>query len=214
MADLATGYIELLRRTIPGDTDGRERTDNLWHCVQTVLGSHTPGDLMDSGAWQSGAGVLMRGMLKAYGVRHRRVWVADPQLSSSLDRAKSFFESFGLLDDNVRFLPGPLSNTLPRAGIERIAVLRISGSPIGVLSDLYPRISPGGFIIIDDYFAEGVRAQCALATDEFRTHHGITSSLERIDASSVFWQKQEYSNDYGNLRAARSHNPEAGALKS
>jgi O-methyltransferase len=57
----------------------------------------------------------------------------------------------------VRFLPGWFRETLPSAPIKRLAVLRLEGdlyeSTIVALDALYPKLSPGGFAIVDDYGA-------------------------------------------------------------
>lgn len=191
---------------------GRKRMDNLQHCVEQTLRHAVPGDFVECGVWKGGACILMRGILRARGVTDRKVWVVDsfcglpsagprdegldlsrdkfPQLAISLDRVKAHFDLFGLLDGQVEFLPGWFSDTMPRAPIERIAVLRLDGdlysSTMDVLTNLYDKVSPGGFIIIDDY---GVLPQCAHAVEEFRATRGVTAPIDPIDASGVFWRK-------------------------
>jgi O-methyltransferase len=192
---------------------GRTRMDNLQSCVETVLEQGIPGDLIECGVWKGGACIFIRGILKAYRVRNRKVWVADsfcgvpapaasddgldlsrsmfPQLAISLEQVKSNFEVFSLLDDQVQFLPGWFSDTLPAAPIDRIAVLRLDGdlfsSTMDALTSLYDKVSPGGFIIVDDY---GVLPQCARAVHEFRAARQVTTPLETIDWSGVFWRKE------------------------
>ena len=137
-----------------------------------------PGDLIETGVWRGGAAIFMRGVLAAHG-DPRTVWVADsfqglpkPEprsipgrrgrralaaglLAVSLDEVKANFGRYGLLDDQVRFLPGWFRDTLPTAPIERLAVLRLDGdlyeSTIVALESLYPKLSPGGFVVVDDY---------------------------------------------------------------
>jgi O-methyltransferase len=55
------------------------------------------------------------------------------------------------------------------------------------LTSLYDKVSPGGFIIVDDY---GVLPQCARAVHEFRAARQVTTPLETIDWSGVFWRKE------------------------
>jgi hypothetical protein len=75
--------------------------------------------------------------------------------------------------------------------IERLAVLRLDGdlyaSTKDVLTNLYHKVSPGGFVITDDY---GVVGSCARAVEEFRTCRHIKAPLEPIDWSGVFWRKE------------------------
>lgn len=193
---------------------GRRRMDNIRYCVEAVLHDGVPGDLVECGVWKGGACIFMRGILKAYGVSDRNVWVADsfcglplpdpdtdenldlsgerfPQLSIPLEAVQRYFDRFGLLDEQVRFLPGWFADTLLSAPVERIAVLRLDGdlysSTMDILSNLYDKVSPGGFLIVDDY---GVIPQCARAIEEFRAARGITVPLQRIDVTGVFWRKE------------------------
>ena len=65
------------------------------------------------------------------------------------------FERYGLLDDRVRFLEGWFKDTLPTAPIERLSLMRLDGdmyeSTMQAIEALYPKLSPGGFCIVDDY---------------------------------------------------------------
>jgi len=58
-------------------------------------------------------------------------------------------------------------------------------STIEALDSLYPRLSPGGFVIVDD----GARPACRAAVDDFRTRHVITEPLREIDWRGLFWQR-------------------------
>lgn len=112
-------------------------------------------------------------------------------MSKGLDAVKSYFARFGLLDEQVRFLQGFFADTIPEADwLRKVAVLRADGdtyeSTIDALSLLYPKLSPGGFCIIDDYNSF---VACKHAVDEFRKEHGIDAKLERIDNLSVYWRK-------------------------
>ncbi len=54
------------------------------------------------------------------------------------------------------------------------------------LSALYDKVSPGGFVIIDDYKSV---APCEQAITDFRSMHGITAPLEMIDSAAAFFRK-------------------------
>ena len=198
---------------------GMQRLTSLQHCVETVLAENIPGDLIECGVWRGGACILMRAVLAAYGDETRCVWLADsfegvpppdaakykadklPWYSLGLHHAASVlavseaevranFERYGLLDDQVRFLPGWFKDTLPDAPIDRIAVLRLDGdlyeSTIQALDALYPRLSPGGFCIIDDYQIKA----CRQAVTDYRAKHGITTEIVNIDRNGVLWRKE------------------------
>jgi O-methyltransferase len=193
---------------------GMRRLDNLQQCVQTVIDENVPGDLIETGVWRGGATVLMRAVLEAYGDRTRTVWVADSfeglpppdaarfpadrddrhhevdYLRVSEDEVRETFRRYGLLDAQVRFLKGWFRDTLPAAPIARLAVLRLDGdmyeSTMEALDALYPKLSPGGFAIVDDY---GAIPACRQATDDYRARHGIGEPLREIDWTGVFWRK-------------------------
>ena len=101
------------------------------------------------------------------------------------------FAAFGLLDDQVRFLVGWFKDTLPAAPIDRLAVLRLDGdyyeSTMDTLTALYDRVSPGGYVIIDDY-RERLWTYCRRAVDEFREQRGIAAELVAVDTRCYFWR--------------------------
>ncbi len=193
---------------------GKKRLDNIQYCVEQVLQNEVPGDLVETGVWRGGATIFMRAILQAYGDQHRRVWVADsfaglppPNaekypydrgldlsgwtfLAVPLEQVQSNFAKYGLLDNQVVFLKGLFSQTLPSAPIQSISVLRLDGdlyeSTMNALENLYPKVSVGGYVIIDDYGAIGA---CAQAVHDYRSAHNISDPLISIDWTGVFWQK-------------------------
>jgi len=119
---------------------------------------------------------------------------------SSIDRCKAgleevrgfLFGQLGLDPARVHFHVGWFQDTLPADAptLGPIALLRLDGdwyeSTAVCLEHLYPLLSPGGIIVLDDYFAW---AGCKKATDEYRAKHGITAPLRQIDREAVFWVK-------------------------
>jgi O-methyltransferase len=201
-------YTELAHTMI-----GRKRLDNIQFCIEEVVKSGIPGDLIETGIWRGGATIFMRGVLAAYGITDRRVWAADsfqgvpppthpqdagfdisarvyPVLSVELEEVQELFERYGLLDEQVFFLEGWFKDTLPQAPIDTLAVLRLDGdlyeSTMDALNPLYTKVASGGFIIVDDYYAV---QQCAQAINDFRTAYGIADPMHKIDDQSVYWRK-------------------------
>lgn len=192
---------------------GMKRLDNLQHCVTTVIDDGIPGDLLEAGVWRGGSAIFMRALLEVLGDGTRRVWAADsfrglppPDPSVNADRGdkhhrnrflsvglsdvKHNFHKYGLLDDRVSFLEGWFSDTLPRAPIESLAVLRADGdmyaSTMDILTSLYKKISAGGFVIIDDY---GAIPACRQAVETFRSANSISDPIMSIDWTGVYWRK-------------------------
>lgn len=56
---------------------GLRRLENLQHSIETVLREAVPGDLVEAGVLRGGAAIFMRAVLKAHGVRDRRVVACD-----------------------------------------------------------------------------------------------------------------------------------------
>jgi O-methyltransferase len=105
---------------------------------------------------------------------------------------KENFARYGLLDEQVVFVEGWFSETLPKLPVQRFAVMRLDGdlyqSTHEALTALYPKLSPGGFVIIDDF---GLLPPCRKAVTDYRASNGITSPFQETDASGVWWRKDE-----------------------
>jgi O-methyltransferase len=194
---------------------GLKRLDNLHDCITDVLRRRVPGDFIEAGAWRGGATIFMRAALLAYDENRRNVWVADSfqgvakpdpklfpadardehwthgELVVPLDEVKENFAKYALLDERVKFLPGWFKDTLPNAPIQQLAILRIDAdlyeSTMEALNHLYPKLSIGGYVIVDDY---GAIAACRKAVEDFRVGKGIREELKHIDWTGVFWEKQ------------------------
>jgi hypothetical protein len=93
------------------------------------------------------------------------------------------------LDERLRFLKGWFKDTLPTAPIERLAILRLDGdmysSTMDTLTSLYPKLSSGGFAIVDDYAIEA----CRKAVTDFRGSNKINDPILPIDWTGVYWRK-------------------------
>lgn len=116
--------------------------------------------------------------------------MAGSALAVSAERVRENLARYELLDDRVRFVEGWFRDTLPSAPIEQIAVLRLDGdlyeSTMDALVSLESKVSPGGFVIVDDY--NGIDA-CKQAVTEYRAEHDITDPINEIDWVGVWWQK-------------------------
>jgi len=192
---------------------GRKRMANLRYVVETVILDGVPGDLIETGVWRGGACIYMRAILKAHDETDRTVFVADsfeglpapdPErypadaddkhhsfeaLVIPLQEVRANFAKYGLLDDKVVFLKGWFKDTLPTLATERFSVLRLDGdmyeSTMDALTNLYDKLSPGGFIIIDDYALAG----CCKAVNDFRAARDIREPLVDIDGMGSYWRK-------------------------
>lgn len=192
----------------------RERLANLRSLAVATITEGVPGDYIETGVWRGGACILMRAVLAAYGVNDGRVIVADsfeglPQpdaeryrqdrrdrlfafseLAVSEAQVRANFSAYGLLDDQVVFLKGFFRDSLADVPSDRFALLRLDGdmyeSTMEALVQLYDKLSPGGYVIVDDYVALNA---CRQACHDFLDARQLKPDIQRIDDSGVWWRK-------------------------
>lgn len=193
---------------------GLERLNNIQMCIETVIKDGIDGDILEAGVWRGGATIFMKAVLEALGINDRKVWVADsfeglpapniikypkdrglnlhtfPILSVSLDQVKRNFERYGLLDETIQFIKGWFKDSLSNAPIKKLAVLRADGdmyeSTTDILTNLYPKVAVGGFVLVDDY---GDIAACRQAVDDYRINHGIDDPIIKVDWTGIYWRR-------------------------
>lgn len=194
---------------------GLKRLDNIQSCVEIILRDDVQGDMIETGVWRGGACILMRAILAAYAIEDRKVFVADSfeglprpdpaafpadsgdqhyiheYLAVSQEDVEHNFERYGLLDDQVVFLKGWFKDTLPGAPIQMLSLMRLDGdmysSTMDALQNLYPKLTVGGFCIIDDFASPA----CESAVSDYREQHGILTPIEEIDWTGRYWRKTE-----------------------
>ena len=158
---------------------GLRRLEQFQSAIETAVADGVPGDIMETGVWRGGACIIARATLRALGIPDRSVWLADsfcglpppdgerfPADLADAHHTEDFlrvsrqevevnFRKYGLRDAQVHFLEGWFRDTLPNAPVDRLCVLRLDGdmyeSTMIALENLHDRVSPGGFIIVDDY---------------------------------------------------------------
>jgi O-methyltransferase len=189
---------------------GLERLNQLHKALDNIRSQKVPGALIETGVWRGGAVIFMAAYLKCHKLQ-RQVYVADsfqglprPQdryqadrgdkhytqtwLSVGLETVKGNFRKYGLLRDNVIFVPGFFEDTMPRLDLGQIALLRLDGdmyqSTLDVLENLYFKVSKGGFVIVDDYGLNGARN----AVHDFLESNNLSPKIKRIDSTGVYWQ--------------------------
>jgi O-methyltransferase len=189
-----------------------KRLNNIQFCLEEVIKNNIPGDILEAGVWRGGAVIFIRAVLKFYNIENKKVFAADsfeglPEpdkdypvdrdayfhelsyLAVGLDEVKRNFQKFNMLDEQVVFLKGWFKDSFKDPPFEKLAVLRLDGdmysSTWETLTLLYDKVSPGGYIIVDDYALSG----CKAAIDQFRSTRNIIQPLEKVDNSCVYWQK-------------------------
>jgi O-methyltransferase len=194
---------------------GLERLDDLQGCVESIVADGVEGDVIEAGTWRGGAAILARATLDSLGEDDRTVVLADsfrglpepdegtfPEdvdldlsrvdfLSAPADEVLSHFARFGL-EQGIELVRGFFSETLPGLRDRRWSAVRLDGDTyeatwIG-LDSLYPGLSRGGYLIIDDY---GLIPECRAAVEDFRRERGITEQIEKADWNGVRWRRED-----------------------
>ena len=196
---------------------GNKRMSNLRYVLEDVIQNNVAGDFIETGVWRGGACIYAKAIFNSYGISDRKVWVADsfvglPKpdvkkykldkgdlhskeavLSVSRKEVENNFQVYGLLDDNVTFLEGWFKDTLITAPIKKVSVLRLDGdmyeSTMDALLALYKKVTPNGYIIVDDYHAvEGCRKAIHDYLDENCRDENV--EITDIDGIGVFWKRK------------------------
>src|SRR5262249_50753406 len=125
---------------------GLARLANVRQLTRTALAERVPGDLVETRVWRGGTAVHMRALLAPAGEADRTVvrcasFAGLPeadgerfpmdvplrlhehsQLAVGLDQVRANFARYGLLDDQVRFVPGWFRDTLPKLATDLDAI--------------------------------------------------------------------------------------------
>lgn len=100
------------------------------------------------------------------------------------DEVRRLLTATGYPAERLHFVQGLVEDTLPAQAPDTIALLRLDtdyyGSTRHELRHLYPRISPRGVLLVDDY---GHWRGSKQAVDEYLAEHHLALLLQRIDYS-------------------------------
>lgn len=196
---------------------GRKRLENSLGLAMDVIEREIPGDFIEAGIWRGGVVAVWAALLKSQPGHGRKVYGADsfegippakpdqyPADSAhtgcdgmeilndnSKARVEGYLSRLGLLSEDLVLVEGWFNETLANIETEKFAVIRADGdtyeSTIQILENLYPKLSDGGYIIIDDYFSW---AGCRSAVEEFRgMNAGACGELITVDWTAVYWRK-------------------------
>ncbi len=198
---------------------GLRRLDDLQRCVESIVEGAVEGDLIEAGAWRGGASILIRATLDCLGAHERTLWVADSfqgfpepeaadvnadrELEShmsdiefpapDLATVRGYFARFGC-KRGVNFVPGFFEDTMASLAGRRWALIRLDADTYKAtklaLETLYPGLSAGGHVILDDYFHPFLSEACRRAVDDFRREHGIDEPIHQIDYTGARWRRE------------------------
>lgn len=218
LIDLEDEFREIWDQVSPFTMTSPERGYGLYQAVKHLEERALEGDLVECGVWKGGSCMLMMRTLAALG-RRRRIWLYDtftgmPEpgdedtiawngrsvrekwetdaLASwavGVEQVKQNLSAVFYPEEELRFVPGDVAETLERELPDRIALLRLDtdwyASTKLELELLYPRLVSGGVLIIDDYgHFEGARQ----AVDEY---------FSRPDTAPILLNRLDYTGRIG-----------------
>ena len=206
--DFEASDIEIIRAVEPYTMTSTERIHALIHAVRHVVRNRIAGDMVECGVWKGGSVMAMALTLLQLGERDRSLYLFDTfsgmtppgdmdvdyqgqqaqvildavRCEASQQEVEKVVFSTGYDRDKIHFVRGRVEETIPAHAPESIALLRLDTdwyeSTQHELLHLFPRLSRGGVIIVDDY---GHWRGARKAVDEYIAQNEVPLFLHRID---------------------------------
>ncbi len=185
-----------------------ERMSALYEATRYISENHIAGDIVECGVWKGGSSMLCTSVLKSMGDTGRKIFMYDTYagMTEPTDRDIDYkgnkadrndFNKWcsiprsevqkamaltGYPQDNIWYVEGKVEDTIPGIIPEAIALLRLDTdfyeSTYHEMKWLFPRLVPGGVLIVDDYgHFRGVRE----AVDKYIKENNVRILLNRID---------------------------------
>lgn len=186
----------------------KPQLDLVERSILTLEANGIAGDYIEAGVWRGGVIVLMRALLAAHGIADRKVIAADSfagipknvrfrhdpvdtwedRWIATLDEVKQNIDRFGLLDERIVFVVGFYEDSLKTLADHQLALIRLDSdsyeSTDVSLERLYPLLSRGGIVIVDDWHL----VACRMAVGKFRSRHGIEDRI-LMQGGNAYWIK-------------------------
>lgn len=190
----------------------KAQLDLVEKAVLSVEERGVPGDFIEAGVWRGGVIILMRALIDAHKITKRKVFAADSfagipknvralndpvdlwkdRWVASLDEVRQNIARFGLLDDRIAFAAGYFSDSLKHLAGEKFALIRLDSDSYDSvetsLEYLYPLLSKGGIVIVDDWHLPG----CKMAVLDYRSQLGIKDEIQEYDGNAYWVKQQDY----------------------
>jgi O-methyltransferase len=188
---------------------GLARLKNLVRLAELIDLENIAGDIVECGTWNGGSGALLA-QVGARSPHERMTWLFDSfeglpapsekdgkaavpyrgKCRGATDSVREVLGKLAVPETRARIVPGWFQDTLAQAPIQRIALLHIDAdwyeSVRFVLDTLYPRVTPGGYVVLDDY---GYWQGCRTAWEEFQATLPAAPALVSVDGIGCFLRK-------------------------
>ena len=203
IVDVDMRFMEIYKRCKPFTLTTKERMYALYKATEYTIEAGIKGDFVECGVWRGGSVMVIAQTLLTLGVKNRKIWLFDTytgmteladedyafgvkdrddyqKSDASLEEVKRNVLSTGYPSALFSFVKGRVEDTIPKTQPSIIALLRLDTdwyeSTKHEMIHLYPLLSRGGVLIIDDY---GAWAGAKKAVDDYIVQTPIL--LSRID---------------------------------
>jgi len=206
--DFDDGHVEIIKRVKPFTMTSNERLFGLIESVRYIVKADIAGDFVECGVYKGGSIMAIALALIRENCSHRNLYLYDTFCGMTeptevdvdfhgqhptkwaewaiapMAEVKAAVHSTGYPPERVHFVKGRVEDTLPAHAPKAICLLRLDTdwyeSTRHELVHLFPRLSPGGVLIADDY---GQYRGSRKAVDEYFSENGVPVLLHRMDFS-------------------------------
>lgn len=198
---------------------GMRRLNNIYMIIRRIIENNINGDIIEAGCWRGGAMMFARTILNAYNQKNRKVYMSDsfsgipPMTDSKYEKDKAAHKLDILnknpvedvykmlkilnLESSTIVVKGFFNETLDKIPARSFSLIRLDGdtyiSTMQAITSLYPKLSIGGYIIIDDYLDW---VGCKDAISDYRKKHKIEEEIIEVFHEKgeikrgVYWEKK------------------------
>jgi O-methyltransferase len=166
---------------------------NLYQSIRYIAANQIPGNLIECGVFLGGTSIFAALCMRHMGLTSRKLFLSDtfegfPAGSSDIKKgqviAGPHFDNFAdIVRSNIKselgeapeieLVPGDVAKTLPK----------LDTGPLSLVTELYPKLVPGGVLIVDDY---GIYEGSRRATDEYLGGLPSPPLFSRVDNAIWF----------------------------
>jgi len=206
--DFDDDYIDIIERVKPFTMTSNERLFGLIESVKYVLKAGIMGDIVECGVYKGGSVMAIALTLLRENCSDKILYLYDTFSGMTaptkvdvdffgrrpsnwaewaiapIADVKGAVYSTGYPPERIHFVKGRVEDTLPSRAPDNICLLRLDTdwyeSTRHELVHLFPRLSSGGVLIVDDY---GQYRGARKAVDEYFYECGVPVLLHRMDFS-------------------------------
>jgi hypothetical protein len=191
-----------------------ERIAGLHTALQSVHENKIAGDFVECGIWKGGNIVIAKKFFDSVnniknflcydtfegmtepgefdGEKAHKTWQGKSKCEAEMEEVIEVFKFHNLLDDRIKFIKGDVRKTLLDKNNlpDSISILRLDtdfyDSTLIELELLYPRLTPGGYLIVDDY---GHWHGSRRAVNEYFGEEFVQENFKKLDYTGIMLQK-------------------------